>query len=149
MPPPVWRWSQLIRRPTRFAQNPKGVLLMRHRRGVSLMACGGGCRIEPALESLLYHGSQGNPSLGSECQSIPILEWPGVESSSEEETDGIRHKLPTRVGVAAKEGRMGGFFDAVEEDFMSVGSQVGAAEQCVIGLKDGRCGLAIDHAELT
>ncbi len=98
------------------------------------MACGGDRCIEPVLERLMDHGSQGNPCLGSEYQSIPILERPGVESGSEEEMDGIRHKLPIHVGVAAKEGCHGAFFDAVEEAFRSVGGQVWAAEHCVVGL---------------
>jgi hypothetical protein len=102
----------------------------------------------PALESLLYHGLQGDPCLGSKCQLIPILEWPGVESGREEETDGVHHNLPICVGVATKEGCLGAFFDAAEEDFRSIGSQVGAVEDCVIGLEYRWCGLTLDNAEL-
>ncbi len=86
--------------------------------------------------------------MGSERQTIPVLEWPGIESGCEEETDGICHELPIRVGVAAKEGHLGAFFHAAEEDFRSIGGQVGAAEHCVVGLKYSRCRLAIDCAEL-
>ncbi len=113
-----------------------------------MMACGGGHHVQPVLESLLYHGLQGNPCLGSEHQSIPVLKRPGIESGHEEETDGVCHKLPIHVGVVAKLGRLGAFFDAAEEDVRSVGSQVWAAEHCVVGLKYGRCGLAVDCAEL-
>ncbi len=112
------------------------------------MACGGGCRIEPALESLLYHGLQGDPCLDSKRQLIPILEQPGVESGCEEEMDEICHKLPIRVGVETEEDRLSAFFDVAEEDFRSIGSQVGAVEHCVVGLEYSRCGLAVDRAEL-
>jgi hypothetical protein len=112
------------------------------------MDSGGGCHIEPALERLLYHGLQDNPCLGCKHQAIPIFKQLGVESGGEEEMDGICHKLPIRVGVVAKEGPLGAFFNAAEEDFRSVGGQVGAMEHCVIGLKDGWCGLTVDHAEL-
>jgi hypothetical protein len=47
-----------------LTQNPEGILLMRHRGGISFMACSGGSSVKPLLESLLDHGSQGNPCLG-------------------------------------------------------------------------------------
>jgi hypothetical protein len=53
---------------------------------------------------------------------IPVLERPGIESGREEEMDGVRHKLPICVGVAAKDGCLDTFFDASEEDFRSIGS---------------------------
>ena len=83
------------------------------------MACGGGRCIGPALESLLDYGLQSNPCLGSKRQTIPVFERPGVESGHEEETNGIHDKLPIHVGVAAKEGHLGKFFDR-------------AAEHCVV-----------------
>jgi hypothetical protein len=62
--------------------------------------------------------------------------------------DGVRHKLPNRVGDAAKEGRLGTFFDLAKEDFRSVSGQVRAAEHCVVGFEYGGSGLAVNCAEL-
>jgi hypothetical protein len=112
------------------------------------MACGGGIHVKPLLESLLDHGLQGNPCLGSEHQTIPVLERLGVESGCEEETDGVRHKLPICLGVAVKEGCLGTFFNAAKEDFRSVSGQVRAVEHCVVGFKYGGCGLTEDCAKL-
>jgi hypothetical protein len=78
--------------------------------------------------------------LGSKCQLIPFLKQPGVESCSEEETDGVCHKLLICIGVVTKEGHLGAFFDAAEEELRSVGSQVEAAGHCVVGLEDSGVG---------
>jgi hypothetical protein len=57
---------------------------------------------------------------------------PGNGLGHEEETDGVRHKLTICVGVAAKEGHLGTFFNLAKEDFRSPGGQVQAAEHCVV-----------------
>ncbi len=112
------------------------------------MACGGGSRVKPSLESLLDNGLQGAPCLGSKCQMIPVLKRLGVESCHEEETDGICYKLQIHVGVAVKEGRLSIFFDSAKEDFRSAGGWVRGVEYCVIGFEYGGCGLSVDCAEL-
>ncbi len=112
------------------------------------MAYGEGSCVKPLLESLLDHGLQGNPYLGSKCQTIPVLERLGVESRCEEETDDICHELPVHVGVAAEEGHLGTFFDLAKEDFRSVGGRARAAEHCVVCFEYSGCGLAGDCAEL-
>jgi hypothetical protein len=53
-----------------------------------------------------------------------------------------------RVGVVAKEGRLGTFFDSAKEDFGSAGGLVWAAEHCVVCFEDCRCRLVVDGAQL-
>ena len=63
------------------------------------MARGGGCRIEPMLECLLYHPEEFDPRLCGFGQLFPILERSDIQTHGEEEADRVGDQLFVGVGI--------------------------------------------------
>ena len=59
-------------------ESSKRILLEWKGRGISLMARGGGCRIEPTLESFLDHSTEFDPRLVGVGKLVPIFERPNI-----------------------------------------------------------------------
>ncbi len=74
-----------------LVKDAKHVLLLGG--GISVMACSGHRRVEAMLERLLDEGLQGNPHLQGRQEPVPLLKWPLVETSCEEETDCVINQL--------------------------------------------------------
>ncbi len=85
-------------------QNTKFVLTEWLRLCTAMATRSGGHCIQTMLEGFPDNGLQCNPCLGRPQELIPLFKGPCIETSGEEQRDGIGYKLPVCVGAAAQEG---------------------------------------------
>jgi hypothetical protein len=83
-------------------QSSKCVLLEWKGWGKPLMACGGGCHVEPTLEGILNQPTEFNPCFVGLKKLVLNLERTDVESCGEEQADRVGDQLFVGVWVLPK-----------------------------------------------
>ncbi len=102
-------------------ESTKCILLEWKGGGISLVACSGGCRIEPMLECFLDHSAEFDPRLRGFAQLVPILERTDIQTRGVEEADCVSDQLFVGIGILPDLSKFREYFRTVESATIALG----------------------------